>query len=263
MRITVLCENTTNRTQLLAEHGLSLYIETEKHNILFDMGQTDAYLHNAKKLGIDLSGVDIGILSHGHYDHGGGLQSFLNINEKAFVYVNENVFDEYYNGSQKYIGLCKELKNHPRLKMVSDFLKIDDELSLHSCNERDKIFPVNSYGLRVKKNGEIHPDTFLHEQYLLIQEGNRQILISGCSHKGVQNIVDWFLPDVLVGGFHFTKLDPKTEDRCFLIEASNWLLKQPTKYYTGHCTGVEQFAFIKDIMGNQIEAISTGDTIVI
>jgi 7,8-dihydropterin-6-yl-methyl-4-(beta-D-ribofuranosyl)aminobenzene 5'-phosphate synthase len=95
MKISVLCENTTKKENILSEHGLSLFIETEKHKILFDMGQSDAFLKNAKTLGIDLSTVDIAILSHGHYDHGGGLRAFLEYNEKALQALDKiNVSQE-------------------------------------------------------------------------------------------------------------------------------------------------------------------------
>ena len=79
MKVQVLLENTSLSEALKAEHGLSLYIETGKHKILFDMGQTDAFADNAEKMGIDLSQVDFAILSHGHYDHGGGLKYFMEI----------------------------------------------------------------------------------------------------------------------------------------------------------------------------------------
>ena len=79
MKITALTENTSVNENIGAEHGLSLYIETDGHKILFDMGQTDMFERNAKTLCIDLSEVDIAVLSHGHYDHGGGLARFLEI----------------------------------------------------------------------------------------------------------------------------------------------------------------------------------------
>ena len=105
MKITALTENTPFNDNISAEHGLSLYIETEKHNILFDMGQTSLFAENAKKLGIDLTKVDIAVLSHGHYDHGGGLTEFLKINKTAPVYINRYAFGDYYNGTEKYIAL--------------------------------------------------------------------------------------------------------------------------------------------------------------
>lgn len=92
MKITVLLENSKCREALTCEHGLSLYLQTGGKNILFDAGQTSAFAENAEKLGIDLKAVDLALLSHGHYDHGGGLATFLRINEKAPVYLQEEAF---------------------------------------------------------------------------------------------------------------------------------------------------------------------------
>ena len=97
MKITVLMENTAAREELSAAHGLSLYIETPKHRILMDMGPNDDYLENAEKLGIDLTQVDLAILSHGHYDHGGGLKAFCALNDQAKIYVRENAFGNYWS----------------------------------------------------------------------------------------------------------------------------------------------------------------------
>ena len=83
MKLTTLIENTTLSPALTAEHGLSLYIETRGHKILFDMGQSPAFAENAETLGVDLSEIDLAILSHGHYDHGGGLATFLELNSTA------------------------------------------------------------------------------------------------------------------------------------------------------------------------------------
>ena len=87
MKITALLENTSEREDMLTEHGLSLYIETQNHTILFDMGQSGLFAKNAAVLGIDLGAVDIAVLSHGHYDHGGGLAVFLEINKTAPVWI--------------------------------------------------------------------------------------------------------------------------------------------------------------------------------
>ena len=258
MKITVLTENTTKNENLIAEHGLSLFIETEKHKILFDMGQTDAFALNAEKLGIDLKAADIAVLSHGHYDHGGGIRKFLEINKNAKVYLNENAFGNHYNGSEKYIGLDKNLQGEKRLAFVEDELVIDDELSLHSCNSLPRKYTTNPYGLGIEREGVIQPDGFLHEQYLMINENGRRVLFSGCSHKGVLNIAGWFSPDVFVGGFHLSKLSLNNGDKNVLGETAEILLKNNTKYYTAHCTGVEQYDYLKRIMGGRLEYISTG-----
>lgn len=244
MRIISLVENTSVNDAIKAEHGLSLYIESKNYKILFDMGQTDLFLKNAKKLGVDLSQVDIAILSHGHYDHGGGLEEFLKINKKAYVYVSQYAFDTYYNGKEKYIGLNPSLKDNKRLIFTNGKVEVDEGITLYHCNDRVKRYDLGSFGLNVKRNQEYFPDDFRHEQYMLIEENGKQILFSGCSHKGILNIAEWFQPDVLIGGFHFSKLplDDTLKDYAQYLEGFK------TEYYTCHCTGVEQFSFMKQFM---------------
>lgn len=91
MVIKVLIENSKLNNSFLCEHGLSLYIETNRHKILYDFGQTDSLFENAKTLGVDLSSVDIAFLSHAHYDHSGGLKTFLKVNKTAKIYVSSLV----------------------------------------------------------------------------------------------------------------------------------------------------------------------------
>ena len=100
MKITTLIENTSARG-LPTEHGLSLFVETAEHKFLFDMGQTDLFARNAETLGIALSKVDFAVLSHGHYDHGGGLNTFLALNDHAPVYMSRYAFEPHYNGTEK------------------------------------------------------------------------------------------------------------------------------------------------------------------
>ncbi len=263
MKIQVLVENTTARQDLQAEHGLGIYVETRKHKILFDMGQSGAFAANAEKLGIDLSEVDIAVLSHGHYDHGGGLKHFLELNRKAPVYLSRYAFMPHYNGSDKYIGLAEELKKSNRLIFTEDVMEIDSELHLYSCNERKKLFAFDSFGLNMLEKGILLPDDFRHEQYLMICEDEKKVLLSGCSHKGILNIVSWFEPDVLVGGFHFMKMDSAGDGAEKLGQAAKQLMKYRTQYYTGHCTGVEQYEFLKNIMGEQLEYLATGEAVTI
>lgn len=261
MKIWTLIENTTCDDRLVCEHGLSLYIETSRHKILFDMGQSSAFADNAVKLGVDLAAVDIAVLSHGHNDHGGGLAKFLEINQKAPVYLNKYAFEPHYNAVNRYIGLDVSLQSSDRLVFTDDTLKIDEELTLHSCNERIRNHDMLTCGLNVMENGEHIPEDFRHEQYLLIREGERYVLITGCSHKGVLNIEEWFKPDVLIGGFHFMKLAADGGDADFMRRAAETLLSYPTRYYTGHCTGSAQYALLKSVMGEKLSAFSTGSCI--
>lgn len=261
MKITALIENTTLGDDLAAEHGLSFYIETEKHKILFDMGLGDKFADNAKKLGVDLAEVDIAVLSHAHRDHSGGLQCFLELNSIAPVYVSSNAFEPCFNVSGKYIGLDESLRENERLIFVEEQLKIDDELSLYSCNSNERPFGSNSFGQTVKRGEAFVPDPYLHEQYLLVREEGKTVLFSGCSHKGILNIVHWFAPDVLIGGFHFSKIDPIGAGKNCLEDLANQLLQHPTKYYTGHCTGAEQYKILKKCMRAKLEYLHTGSVL--
>ena len=257
MRVTALTENTTE-IGLRTEHGLSLYIETDDKKILFDSGQTELFAENAGHLGIDLSSVDMMILSHGHYDHGGGLKKFIEINKKAPIYMSRYAFEPHYNGTEKYIGLDSSLENSERIIFTDEITKISDKLTLYSCNDREKMTDLGSFGLNMLENGRLVPDDFRHEQYLLINENGKNVLISGCSHKGIMNITEWFKPDVLIGGFHFSKLalDKTLENYAETLDKYN------TNFYTCHCTGMEQYVFMKKYM-SRLEYLSAGQEIII
>ena len=256
-------ENKTEREGIVAEHGLSIYIEARGKKILFDAGQTDAFAENAAKLGVDLSAVDLCVLSHGHYDHSGGLLRFLEINDHAPVYMRRRATEPHYNGTVKYIGIDEKLIGHPRVAYTDDELVLASGLQLCTCNALASGCPASARGMTVKCGGEFLQDSFDHEQYLAIEEDGRRIVISGCSHKGILNIVNWLKPDVLIGGFHFVRLDPAGEDRAFLEDAAKELLTHDCIYYTGHCTGEAAFAFLKERMGDKLQAIHAGTEILL
>lgn len=253
MEITVLSENTSAVPSLESEHGLSLFITTNERKILFDMGQGNLFSDNAQKLGIDLSKTDMAIVSHGHYDHGGGLRNFLNITNQTSVYININAFGSYFNSQSKYIGLDKELSENKRLIKVKDIHKLSENMTLYTGNTLERKYKTDTAGLTMLKKDEYIPDAFMHEQYLVIEEDNKRILISGCSHKGVLNIMDWFKPDVFIGGFHFSKITDKERLKKYAEE----LNKYNTDFYTCHCTGFEQYEYMKKYMRN-LKYISTG-----
>lgn len=245
------------------EHGLSLYIETNNHKILFDTGQTGAFIENAKRLGVKLEEINLVVLSHGHYDHTGGLQAFLKVNSQAPIYLSTYAFGEHYNAMNKYIGMDLSIQISNRLIFVEDYLKIDDELELCSCNRNEKKYPIESAGLKEKKDGVFVPDCFKHEQYLIIYENNRKVLISGCSHKGILNIMEWMKPDVLVGGFHYMKQEITDSGNKILDKASQELMQYDTQYYTCHCTGMVQYEYMKKCMGEKLHYLASGQTILI
>ncbi len=258
MRIHVLAENTTCRAELEAEHGLSLLIETLGKVVLFDTGASGVFADNAEHMELDLSRVDAAVLSHGHYDHGGGLECFLHLNTHAPVYVSPHAFEPHFNAAGRDIGLPPELAKHPRLRYVdSDTYCLAPGVTQHRALHMPTPYPAVGEGMSSIAHGERVADDFRHEQYLLVEEAGKRVLISGCSHRGILNIATYFRPDVLVGGFHYMKIDPlRDADR--LAHAAAILRSLPTHYYTGHCTGETAGAILATHMNGKLHFLHTG-----
>lgn len=268
MLIKTLVENTSISKTLNCEHGLSLYLEIKKHKILFDVGASSLFNENAKKLNIDISEIDYLIISHGHYDHGGGLKTFLKENNKATVFIQDTAFNKHYgkgnNNNLKYIGLDKELENNHQIKIISDSFLIDEGILIFSNVENKSFRPINNRSLFMEHNDEIIMDDFSHEQNLIIEEDGTSLLITGCAHNGIVNIIEDFknlkghTPDYLIGGFHLNSRSEGIESISTINKISEYLLKYKTKYYTCHCTGIEGYKILKATMGDQIDYIGTG-----
>ena len=287
MRIINLVENTEGASGCGVEHGLCFYIETEKHKLLMDTGQTGLLLENAEKLGIDLTEVDTVVLSHGHYDHGGGILPFAKINPTAKIYVPEAAFGEYYSmnkdGEPHYIGLAKEIQELPQVIKVSaeakpeageeadastGIYRIDDELSLCSGIGSEHVIPSTNQRLKKKTEDGFVQDDFAHEQCLVISERVKKVLLSGCAHHGILNIMDRYCelfgeePDYVISGFHMMKKhNYSDEDINMIIDTALALRQYKTVFYTGHCTGVEPYNAMKKLMGNQLYYVHSGDEI--
>ena len=139
MKVTILAANSickNDQLDLKPEHGLCIHIETDTFNILFDVGKSDLFIRNAKKLNIDLSDGDILIISHGHFDHGGGLKHFFKINDKAKVFLHRKAVGEYYTKIlglfPYYIGLDKKtIKNNAdRIVFINKETSINENILL-------------------------------------------------------------------------------------------------------------------------------------
>lgn len=262
MKVWVLTDNVARSPKFKSEHGLSYYIETENRKILFDAGLSSAFAENAEKLGISLKDVDFAILSHGHSDHGGGLEHFLSINRKAKIYMATDALEEHFNKANEYIGLNPDLIGHDRIEWVEDDLLID-HLSIHSPNSKmlaksgEEEF--DTFGLKAFRDGKLCPDRFDHERYLVVREQGKKFVFSGCSHRGILNILKWFDPDVLLGGFHFFRYQTYGSDAEKLMYFAEELMKFKAVYYTSHCTGIDQFEFLQVKMGDKIRYLAAGD----
>ena len=264
MKLLTLVENTCGAAHCIAEHGLCLYIETNRHTLLLDTGQTDALLHNANVLGVDLSRVDTVILSHGHYDHAGGILPFSKENPHARILMQQAATEPHYHGN-RYIGIDPAILTLPNVELIHGDLQIDEELFLFSGVTGRRCYPQGNTELTRIQNGQTIPDDFLHEQYLVITQGNQRFLLSGCAHAGILNILDRYKqlfgtwPDGVVSGFHMMKKEaPYTQEETeVILQTATELSKLDTIFYSGHCTGAA-FDLMQEIMGEQLIALHSG-----
>lgn len=263
MKITVLMEDTKGNPICEHEHGLSLYVETKNHKILADTGASKKTIENAKRLGIDLSKVDKLFLSHGHYDHSGGILSFYEENNYAKLYLQESALLDYYHGD-RYIGIAKEIKNLETAVCLNSDFRIDEELSIFTGIRGRRFWPKSNKILSIRKDGIDVQDEFQHEQCLVIEE-EKTVLISGCAHNGILNVLDRYYeiyasyPDSVISGFHMMKKTDYTEEEIEVIQqTAKELSKLPTIFYTGHCTGQKAMEWMKEIMGQQLVPIHSG-----
>lgn len=272
MKIFTLMENTAVSPEFVSSHGLSFYIETKNHKILFDMGPDGRFLENAKKLGVDISKVDIAILSHGHYDHGGGIETFLEANTRAFVHIQKKAVEDFYahdpDGSRRYIGLPEAVKNNPRLVSHTGDYKLSADLQIFAgVTGRECYSPAND-SLYVSMNGRHIQDLFMHEQNLLIKEGSKMVLIAGCAHNGIVNILrkaERFAPSGInyaLGGMHLKgEWGASGEKQMLCRKMADSLNKKNCKFYTCHCTGEDAYEFLHEEMGDRMLYLAAGSVI--
>jgi 7,8-dihydropterin-6-yl-methyl-4-(beta-D-ribofuranosyl)aminobenzene 5'-phosphate synthase len=225
LSIAVLVDNTANRQGLLAEHGLSFWIEARGRRILFDTGQGMALAHNADKLGIDLSTVDDVVLSHGHYDHTGGLLAALPEFSRAAVYVHLTAFCErFVQDSQTGV--------RPVRSPIESFDWLTSRVGRVVATRTQPI----GLGGGVWLTGQIprrsdfedaggafyldqactQPDTIIDDQALYIETEQGLVVLLGCAHAGVVNTLEYICTltgqnriHAVLGGMHLLNADER------------------------------------------------------
>ena len=271
MKLYTLMEDTACAPEFVCEHGLSFYIEINGRKLLFDMGQTDLYLQHAKTLGVNLSEVDTAFISHGHYDHGGGLAAFLAVNDHAPVYLHRTAFEPYFSEKPegiKMIGLDASLAAQPRIRLTDGVTQIAPDMTLFSGISGTDCRPYANRVLFERENGAYIPDRFTHEQGLLLREGELLVLLTGCAHSGVVNMfiraveVAGRAPDVIIGGTHLggsvvTGEEPEENIRAVAAR----LAETGCRCYTCHCTGQRAFALLRETLGERISFLAAGSVL--
>lgn len=265
MRITTLIENTAPEG-LIAEWGLSLYIECGGKRVLLDAGTTSAFADNAKKLGVDLSKVDFAVLSHAHYDHSGGLDAFCDLNSDAPIYIRSSVRENCYSQAEdmrKYIGVQRGLLK----KRADRFVRVDGD---HVVSPGIVLVPHKQADMRdrgrrakmcVRKWWFYRPDDFSHEHSLVFDLPSGLVIFNSCSHGGVDAILDEVARTfpgkpirAMIGGFHLFRMT----DRQVHGLAQRLKKAGAPHLYTGHCTGERAVEILSETMPGRVHKLETG-----
>ena len=268
MKLKILVDNCVDQPDVKGELGFSIYIENQGFKVIFDLGQSNIFEENAKLFNIDISSVDALVLSHGHYDHTGGLNRFLELNSKAKIYLKGGVAFNKYNTNGKYIGIPPKVKiPEERLVNVSEttielaegiYLVPNIKLYDHSDTHFDH-FIVGDEMM------DDRHDYFLDEQFVTLVQDGKMTIVNGCAHRGIINTIQsaisaFSLPlRYVIGGFH-----TRHENEEFMTNLAKKLnLYNIEKIVTCHCTGMEQYSILKRDCKTNVEYGFVGKSIVI
>ena len=277
IRFTFLSENKTDNPGCLAEHGLSIYIETGGKKLLFDTGASELFLKNAATLKIDLAQADACIISHGHYDHTEGVPGFCRVNQRAPIYIHKDAFGEVY-GLEK--GRPEKEKSSIRWseeqrRAVAGRLVLTD--GVHHLTEDIAIsgtIPDLPDGRMTERfyekqpDGSFLPDPMNHEQFLALRDRDELgksrgvYLFSGCSHKGVIPVLRYvrtLFPEErilgLIAGMHLYSAAEEVRQRVVSqVAAEQMELVMPV-----HCTGIDAIGDLKAALGERCIVATAGD----
>ncbi len=283
MEITALVENraSVRSGRLRTELGLAVHVGLPAGDLLFDAGASDAFVHNASRLGVDLSRVRAVVVSHGHYDHVGGLPVFFPLNASAPVYLHQRVASRCVLRILPFlsrdIGVAPSLlKASPdRFRFIDRTLEIADGVFVVAGLSRCHPLPPDSRYFFIEDQGVLVPDDFRHEILLVVQgPGGLAVLAGGC-HRGVRNAVAT-IRDLFPGceiqalfcGFHAVRL-PWTGmmpgGRIDLGQLARDLLAMDDvrTFYTCHSTSPNVVREMQKVLGERLVYFGAGCRVVL
>jgi 7,8-dihydropterin-6-yl-methyl-4-(beta-D-ribofuranosyl)aminobenzene 5'-phosphate synthase len=271
MNIHILVNNTVLKRGFLAEHGLSIFIEYKNCNLLFDTGQSDVYYRNAKRMGLDLKETDAIVLSHGHYDHCGGLPCFPS-SELPEIYVHPAAFAQRLAvnkdlESYREIGIPWSLEDWERIrkKVVPIRNRTEIKPGITICSQIPyalDFVPEPKGFYYVGENKNRRKDLFRDEQILVLEDRGLSVFL-GCSHPGAANCLHYVLSlfpgkriRFVAGGMHLRNADPQYLENT--IQYFKDLDIQ--KIIPLHCTGFTAISEMKKQLGNRCLLLNAGDS---
>ena len=222
--ISILCENTVVSARLLGEHGWSCVIERGNERYLFDTGQGMTITHNAEAMEISLRDIGSIFISHGHYDHTGGLKAALEQIGPSEIIAHPAVFDRHCTtkgvlpDKPRYIG-CPFTQSElttlgARLRFVNKTEEVMPGIWFVTGIRRNPEMAPNDSRLVLERNGQLVADLIEDDSNLLIETDKGPVLILGCAHSGIINILDFLRQEMgidrlaaVLGGTHLAFTD--------------------------------------------------------
>jgi 7,8-dihydropterin-6-yl-methyl-4-(beta-D-ribofuranosyl)aminobenzene 5'-phosphate synthase len=258
-RITVLCENTAGKPMgLTGEHGFSALIERDGDKILFDTGQGMSLANNARVLGIHLEELKTVVLSHGHYDHTGGLPAALYPPRGVTVIAHPDIFTKKYaelktpdREDYVFIGMrysrdYLEGALQARFNLTQAFTEIAPGIFFSGEVPRQTDFEFPDRRLKVKHKGKITDDPLLDDVSLLIETDQGPVILLGCAHAGVVNVMNHFSSRTghkafraVIGGTHLGYINSNEQLERSMEAFDDY---QVNLIAVSHCTGQEAAA---------------------
>ncbi|MBN1447389.1 MAG: MBL fold metallo-hydrolase [Bacteroidetes bacterium] len=254
MRIFVLTDNAAGG-EYTAEHGLSYLIQTRSGQILFDTGHSDVFLKNASIMGVEINSVGTVVLSHGHWDHGNGLR-FLS--HKRLICHPAAFIRRYRRNGSENIGLvidADELRRRFDVVTTETPFPVNEEMTFLGEIPRENDFESQSTGF---VDGDGNDDFVPDDSALAVVEDGKLIVVSGCSHAGICNIVEYARQvtglrqvTAVFGGFHLNGADHQTAETIAYFQANGI-----AQVYPSHCTQLPALAAFHLAFGT--EQVKTG-----
>lgn len=254
--VAILTDNRARSSRYVCEHGLSVYAEVDDCRVLLDTGQTSKCVTNAEALGIDLSKLDYIILSHGHYDHAGGLAAVLRIAQHAKVVAHPLATRPKYSVSTvmtKPNGFPQpELLHTCNTIWAENIVHLTPNITVFSLPQAAK----PNTALRIKDKGLLIPDPFTDELFVLLRSTNQTMLYGGCTHHGLEQLLSFTNQQLgveqvslFVGGLHLRGSDTETIKR----EAELAARHHVERWIINHCSGDEAISLWQQRFGTKPE----------
>ncbi|HZK42759.1 MAG TPA: MBL fold metallo-hydrolase [Syntrophomonadaceae bacterium] len=268
VKITFLVENTAPAPGWQGEYGFSALVEVDDKKFLFDTGSADALFKNTELAGINLKDIDGNIISHGHFDHTGGLLRALQIAENKTVYAHSNVFADRYASAGNYHRQIGSLASREdiekcggKLIFTDNFTEISPNIYITGAIPRLNNFEDVGGNFKVKIDGSYIDDMLEDDIALVIDHPDGLIVISGCAHAGIINILEYVRKKMdnkkilaFLGGTHLMAANEnRIEQTIYHLEKLD--VKQ---LVVAHCTGFYAAAKLYNSLGNKVIKGETG-----